>query len=160
MFEQLSFSLELLGGVKAGQWQVLYKQDVVGSTAFARPNAKAGIITQEEFEKLEQGLHEIEKEWEAGTFTIVSGADEDIFTANERQFDEIICINIAGKLHTGRSRNEHVSTGMPMNELSFEQLKATDSRFEEDIAEAFVFETSVEGWSAAESGTSKSSVLE
>ena len=49
---------------------------------------------------------------------------------------------------------------MPMNELSFEQLKATDSRFEEDIAEAFVFETSVEGWSAAESGTSKSSVLE
>lgn len=35
-------------------------------------------------------------------------------------------------------------TGIPMNELSFEQLKAIDSRFEADIAEAFVYEMSVE----------------
>lgn len=30
-------------------------------------------------------------------------------------------------------------TSIPMNELSFEQLQAIDSRFEEDIAEAFVY---------------------
>ncbi|TFB04258.1 putative argininosuccinate lyase [Trichoderma ghanense] len=94
--------------------RVLYKQDVAGSIAFARSNAKAGIITQEEFEKLEQGLREVEKEWEAGTFTIVPGVDEDIFTANERRLGEIIGKNIAGKLHTGRSRNEQVVCDMRM----------------------------------------------
>lgn len=46
-----------------------------------------------------------------------------------------------------------------MNELSLEQLKAIDSRLEEDIAEALVYETSVERKSANGS-TSKPSVLE
>ncbi|UKZ73409.1 hypothetical protein TrVFT333_001056 [Trichoderma virens FT-333] len=50
-------------------------------------------------------------------------------------------------------------TGIPMNELSLEQLKAIDSRFEEDIAETFVYETSVERRSA-KGDTSKSLVLE
>ncbi|KAL6790287.1 hypothetical protein GGI42DRAFT_358847 [Trichoderma sp. SZMC 28013] len=50
-------------------------------------------------------------------------------------------------------------TGIPMNELSLEQLKAIDSRLEEDIAEALVYETSVERKSANGS-TSKPSVLE
>lgn len=36
--------------------RVLYKQDILGSIAFARTNAKNGIITQEEFEELEKGL--------------------------------------------------------------------------------------------------------
>lgn len=94
--------------------RVFYKQDVAGSIAFARSNAKAGIITQEEFEKLEQGLREVEKEWEAGTFTIIPGVDEDIFTANERRLGEIIGKNIAGKLHTGRSRNKQVVCDMRM----------------------------------------------
>ncbi|KAL6830437.1 hypothetical protein J3E69DRAFT_326824 [Trichoderma sp. SZMC 28015] len=35
-------------------------------------------------------------------------------------------------------------TGILTNELSFEQIKAIDSRFEEDATEAFVYETSVE----------------
>ncbi|KAL6853273.1 argininosuccinate lyase [Trichoderma novae-zelandiae] len=51
------------------------------------------------------------------------------------------------------------TAGIPMNERSFEQLKKIGSRFEEDIAEAFVYETSVERRSA-KGGTSKSSVLE
>lgn len=55
--------------------RVLYKQDILGSIAFARANAKNGIITQDEFEKLEQGLQEVQKEWEAGTFNIISGVD-------------------------------------------------------------------------------------
>ncbi|PTB36705.1 hypothetical protein M441DRAFT_72780 [Trichoderma asperellum CBS 433.97] len=39
--------------------RILYKQDVAGSIAFARSNAKAGIVTQEEFKKLKQGLREL-----------------------------------------------------------------------------------------------------
>lgn len=94
--------------------RVLYKQDILGSIAFARANAKNGIITQEEFEELEKGLLQVQNEWETGTFTIISGVDEDIHTANERRLGEIIGKNVAGKLHTGRSRNEQVVCDMRM----------------------------------------------
>jgi len=94
--------------------RVLYKQDILGSIAFARANAKAGIISQAEFTKLEAGLQAVMKEWEAGTFKIVPGVDEDIHTANERRLGEIIGKDVAGKLHTGRSRNEQIATDMRM----------------------------------------------
>ncbi|KAK3317378.1 argininosuccinate lyase [Cercophora scortea] len=92
--------------------KVLYKQDIQGSIAFARANAKNGIISQAEFQKLEQGLLAVQKEWETGTFVIVPGVDEDIHTANERRLGEIIGKDVAGKLHTGRSRNEQIATDM------------------------------------------------
>lgn len=38
--------------------------------------------------------------------------DEDIHTANERRLGEVIGKDIAGKLHTGRSRNEQVVCDM------------------------------------------------
>ena len=50
------------------------------------------------------------KEWENGTFKIVPGVDEDIHTANERRLSEFVGKTIGGKLHTGRSRNEQIST--------------------------------------------------
>lgn len=56
--------------------RVLYKQDILGSIAFARANAKAGIISQEEFEKIEEGLKAVQKEWETDKFEIVPGVDE------------------------------------------------------------------------------------
>jgi hypothetical protein len=49
---------------------------------------------------------QVELEWEAGTFKIVSG-DEDIHTANERRLTELVG-PVGGKLHTGRSRNDQV----------------------------------------------------
>ncbi|KAL7944590.1 L-Aspartase-like protein [Trichoderma barbatum] len=67
-----------------------------------------------EFEKLEQGLREFEKEWEAGTFTIVPGVDDDVFTVNGRRLGDIIGKNIAGKLQTGRNRNEQLVCDMRM----------------------------------------------
>jgi len=94
--------------------KALYKQDILGSIAFARANAKSGIISQDEFVKIEAGLREVEKEWAAGTFKIVPGVDEDIHTANERRLGELIGKDVAGKLHTGRSRNEQIATDMRM----------------------------------------------
>ncbi len=47
-------------------------------------------------------------EWEAGAFRIQPG-DEDIHTANERRLTELIGA-AAGKLHTGRSRNDQIAT--------------------------------------------------
>ncbi|KAH6695684.1 L-Aspartase-like protein [Plectosphaerella plurivora] len=94
--------------------KVLYKQDILGSIAFARANFNNGILTKDEFEKIEEGLHAVAKEWEAGKFEIIPSVDEDIHTANERRLGEIIGKNIAGKLHTGRSRNEQVVCDMRM----------------------------------------------
>ncbi|KJZ77586.1 Putative argininosuccinate lyase [Hirsutella minnesotensis 3608] len=94
--------------------RVLYKQDIRGSIAFARANAKAGIITSSEFEQIEKGLRQVEEEWENGSFVIVPGVDEDIHTANERRLGEVIGKQVAGKLHTGRSRNEQVVCDMRM----------------------------------------------
>ena len=47
--------------------------------------------------------------WASGSFQIKQG-DEDIHTANERRLTELIGSDIAGKLHTGRSRNDQVAT--------------------------------------------------
>ena len=56
--------------------KILHRQDILGSIAFARANAKSGIISKDEFTKIEAGLKKVEQEWEAGTFTIVPGVDE------------------------------------------------------------------------------------
>ncbi|KAF5616286.1 Argininosuccinate lyase [Fusarium sp. NRRL 52700] len=93
--------------------KLLYKEDILGSIAFARANARLGIISNNEFTEIERGLREVMKEWEADTFVIMPN-DEDIHTANERRLSEIIGKEIGGKLHTGRSRNEQVVTDMRM----------------------------------------------
>lgn len=91
--------------------RVLYSQDIAGSIAWARGNRERGILTSEEFRTIEQGFKTVSKEWETGTFE-VKPADEDIHTANERRLGEVIGTAIAGKLHTGRSRNEQIATDM------------------------------------------------
>ncbi|KAK1636841.1 L-Aspartase-like protein [Colletotrichum phormii] len=93
--------------------KALYREDILGSIAFARANSKAGIISQDEFQAIERGLLQIMEEWKQGTFAIMPN-DEDIHTANERRLGEVIGKDTAGKLHTGRSRNEQVVVDMRM----------------------------------------------
>ncbi|KAL7928674.1 argininosuccinate lyase [Trichoderma chlorosporum] len=93
--------------------KALYKEDILGSIAFARANSKAGIISEDEFQAIERGLLQVMEEWKQGTFVIMPN-DEDIHTANERRLGEVIGKDIAGKLHTGRSRNEQVVCDMRM----------------------------------------------
>ncbi|KAI9904996.1 hypothetical protein N3K66_001525 [Trichothecium roseum] len=93
--------------------KALYKEDILGSIAFARANSKAGIINEDEFQAIERGLLQLMEEWKQGTFAIMPN-DEDIHTANERRLGEVIGKDIAGKLHTGRSRNEQVVCDMRM----------------------------------------------
>ena len=92
--------------------RAFYSQDIRGNIAYARANIKNKILTQQEFAEIERGLKQVLKEWEEGTFEIRPGVDEDIHTANERRLGEIIGKEIAGKLHTGRSRNDQVATDM------------------------------------------------
>ncbi|PQE25557.1 argininosuccinate lyase protein [Rutstroemia sp. NJR-2017a BBW] len=121
--------------------RVFYAQDIRGSIAYARANVKTGILTQTEFEKIEEGLKEVLKEWEDGNFQPAPG-DEDIHTANERRLGEIIGTNVAGKLHTGRSRNDQVATDMRLwlrdeldliEEYLIDLLKVIAQRAEQDI---------------------------
>ena len=63
-------------------------------------------MTEDEASQIVDGLNKVAAEWEGDTFDIKAG-DEDIHTANERRLTEIIG-PVAGKLHTGRSRNDQV----------------------------------------------------
>jgi argininosuccinate lyase len=92
--------------------RVFYSQDIRGSIAYARANKNNKLLTEHEFSEIERGFKQILKEWQDDTFKIQPGVDEDIHTANERRLGEIIGKDIAGKLHTGRSRNDQVATDM------------------------------------------------
>lgn len=92
--------------------RAFYSQDIRGSVAYARANKNGGLLTDHEFSEIERGFQLVLKEWEQGKFEIQPGIDEDIHTANERRLGEIIGKDIAGKLHTGRSRNDQVATDM------------------------------------------------
>ncbi|MFZ6027746.1 MAG: argininosuccinate lyase [Chloroflexota bacterium] len=84
------------------------QQDVRASIAWARAIAAAGVLTTEECEQVCAGLRAIGDEFGTGTF-VFQPSDEDIHTAVERRLGEIVG-PAAGKLHTGRSRNDQVAT--------------------------------------------------
>ena len=88
------------------------QEDIRGSKGYARALAKTGIITDAERDQLVEGLGKVAEEWAADAFVVKSG-DEDIHTANERRLGELIG-SVAGKLHTGRSRNDQVATDTRM----------------------------------------------
>ncbi|KXT03723.1 hypothetical protein AC578_5148 [Pseudocercospora eumusae] len=92
--------------------RVFYSQDIRGSIAYARANKNNGLLTEREFSEIERGFKQVLQEWQENRFQIYPGVDEDIHTANERRLGEIIGKDIAGKLHTGRSRNDQVATDM------------------------------------------------
>ena len=89
----------------------MYHVDLKGTKVYTSGLNKLGLITSEELSKIHEGLSAIEKEWASGNFVEKPG-DEDIHTANERRLGEIIGKEIAGKVHTGRSRNDQVATDM------------------------------------------------
>ncbi|MBN1439489.1 MAG: argininosuccinate lyase [Anaerolineales bacterium] len=90
----------------------LSAQDVRGSTAWAHALRRAGVLTEEEAGRIEEGLKQIGRELAEGAFAFAP-SDEDIHTAVERRLGELIGA-AAGKLHTGRSRNDQVAADFRM----------------------------------------------
>ena len=86
----------------------LYREDIEASMVYAQAIAEAGVIAPEEAQAIIAGLRQVKQEFEAGAFA-VQPDDEDIHTAVERRLTEMIG-EAAGKLHTGRSRNDQVAT--------------------------------------------------
>ncbi|HEX7594229.1 MAG TPA: argininosuccinate lyase, partial [Anaerolineae bacterium] len=86
----------------------LYDADIRGSVAYAKALARAKIITDAERDSLIDGLSRVKQEFDARAFK-ATPSDEDIHTAVERRLGELVGA-VAGKLHTGRSRNDQVAT--------------------------------------------------
>ena len=86
----------------------LAEQDLRGSLAWAAALQVADVLTTQEFLRITEGLNTVLEEFRSGEFS-VKPADEDIHTAVERRLGEIIG-PVAGKLHTGRSRNDQIAT--------------------------------------------------
>ncbi len=88
----------------------LATEDIDGSIAHARMLGAQGILTAEEAERLVQGLEQVRGEIDGGTFEW-SEALEDVHMNVESRLRAVIG-DVAGKLHTGRSRNDQVATDL------------------------------------------------
>ncbi len=85
----------------------LWPQDVQGSRAWARALVKAGVLEEDEGVTLLDGLDRVATRLSDRDHSDES--DEDIHSLVERLLHEEVG-EVAGKLHTGRSRNDQVAT--------------------------------------------------
>ena len=85
----------------------LLRDDVTGSLAHVAMLGEVGLLTGDEVAVITGGLQEIMTEAEAQAFRFLD-SDEDVHSAVERRLGELVG-EVAGKLHTGRSRNDQVS---------------------------------------------------
>ncbi len=88
--------------------KALARYDIRGSIAHARMLGRTGLIPEADVEQLVAGLRSIESEIEAGEFPF-DPALEDIHMNIEARLGDRIGA-VAGRLHTGRSRNDQVAT--------------------------------------------------
>src|SRR6056297_3902468 len=84
----------------------LAAQDIAGSRAHAAMLAATGIVSDSDAEAMRKGLLTVLSEIEEGRFEF-STALEDIHMNVEARLKEIVG-PAAGRLHTGRSRNDQV----------------------------------------------------
>ena len=106
----------------------LYDADITGSVAYAAALERVRLLSSVERDELQRGLEQIRAEFAAGAFDIRL-SDEDIHTAVERRLGELVG-PVAGKLHTGRSRNDQVAT-----DLRLFLRDAIDSSLDEALAD-------------------------
>jgi len=90
----------------------LYKQDILGSQVHIEMLAKQNIVTKSDSEHISKALEDILVEIETGQFPWDTSFEDIHMNIEARLFDKIG--NVAGKLHTARSRNDQVSLDMRM----------------------------------------------
>ena len=85
----------------------LLGDDIEGSKAHVRMLGDVGILDEGEVATLLDGLETVAAEAAEGSF-VFEDRDEDVHSAVERRLGDLIG-PLAGKLHTGRSRNDQVA---------------------------------------------------
>src|SRR5437773_4684506 len=87
----------------------LWPQDVAASKAWVQALGRVGVLTATEEHQLLEGLDRVAERLADGA--AVGAPDEDVHTLVERLlYAEVGAV--AGKLHTGRSRNDQVATDL------------------------------------------------
>ena len=102
----------------------LFRQDIAGSIAHARMLARQEIISKEDADLICQGLEQVREEIQADNFPWDPGL-EDLHMNIESRLHQLIG-PVAGRLHTGRSRNDQIALDMRLytKEVISETVKA------------------------------------
>ena len=88
----------------------LYKQDIAGSIAHVKMLGKQGIISQTNANLIVSGLRDILAEIEKNLFEFRPDLEDIHMNIENRLFEKIG--DVAGQLHTARSRNDQISLDM------------------------------------------------
>lgn len=88
----------------------LYRHDIEGSIAHVRMLAKQSVISQQDADLIVDGLVKVRQEIDAETFPWDSGL-EDLHMNIESRLTQLIG-PVAGRIHTGRSRNDQIALDM------------------------------------------------
>lgn len=107
--EMVPFNLSL------GIDQRLWREDLRGSVAWAKAIGAAGVLDEDEVSMIVEGLAAVAERIERQGLS--DAREEDIHSVIERMLGEQIGA-VAGKLHTGRSRNDQSSTGVRLYGMS------------------------------------------
>ena len=100
--------LEALSRSTHFDWR-LAPYDLAGSRAHARVLALAGLLEDDDLERMLEGIADLERRVAAGEF-LPQPSDEDVHGALERGLVEVLGPELGGRLRAGRSRNDQVAT--------------------------------------------------
>ncbi|MGB8706943.1 MAG: argininosuccinate lyase [Dehalococcoidia bacterium] len=116
----------------------LYKQDIAGSMAHAQMLANQGLISKKDAGLIIRGLASIREEIEQGKLAFKLELEDIHMNIESRLFEKIG--DVAGKLHTARSRNDQVALDLRL--FAKEAIGETISKLKHfqlallDVAEA------------------------
>ena len=101
----------------------LFRQDIAGSIAHVKMLAEQAIVERGDADLIIQGLEQVEQEIQADTFPW-DPALEDLHMNIEGRLHQLIG-PAAGRLHTGRSRNDQIALDMRLytKEVAFSTIK-------------------------------------
>ena len=88
----------------------LFREDILGSIAHTKMLQKLGILSPQEADLIIQGLSSIQEEIERGEFVFREDLEDIHMNIEARLYEKIG--EIAGKLHTARSRNDQIALDM------------------------------------------------
>lgn len=116
----------------------LYRQDIEGSIAHARMLAKRDIIARSDADTIVAGLYSIRDEIDQGKFQFKTELEDIHMNIESALFEKIG--DVAGKLHTARSRNDQIALDLRLfvkEEIpkTIESIKALQTALV-DLAEA------------------------
>lgn len=105
------FAIKFMSSISDDDWILM--EDIENTEAHDIMLQEQGIIELNDLRKILKNLEEIKLKFKSGKLSI-SGSFEDIHEFIEHTITKKVGIEIGGKIHTGRSRNDQVATDIRM----------------------------------------------